>query len=132
MLGDVAHVAFQQHGPRAANSILLVRCQRVHSLHQFLRVRWHFKPSVRVLQRLARVREGKFQNLRLRTMLPYKVQHVSFDLCGDVLSDDSHVEFLPATNGLDLALVGSRYYSVTSILKNELTGLHQDGINASA
>jgi hypothetical protein len=50
---------------------------------------------------------------------------------GDVLPDDSHVEFLPAANGLDLALVRCPYYSVTSILKNELTGLHQDGINAS-
>jgi hypothetical protein len=64
-------------------------------------------------------------------MLSYKVYHANFDVWGDVLPGDSHVEFLPAANGLDLALVRCRYYSVTSTLKNELTGLHQDGINAS-
>jgi hypothetical protein len=96
-----------------------------------LRVRWHFKPSVGVLQGLARVWEGKLQNAHLRTMLSYKVYHANFDVWGDVLPDDSHVEFLPVTNGPNLALVGSRYYSVTSTLKKELTGLHQYGIIAS-
>jgi hypothetical protein len=114
------------------SSILLSHRKRVHSLRQFLRVRWHFKPSVRVLQSLTRVWEGKLQNPRLRTMLPYKIQHANFDLSRDSLSDDSHLEFLFTTNGLNLALVRSGDYSVPRALKDELPGVHQEGINASA
>ena len=90
------------------SSILFSHRKRVHSVRQFFRVRWHFQPSVRVLQGLARVWEGKLQNPHIRTMRPYKIQHASFGLSGDALSDDSHVEFLLTTNGLNLALVLKR------------------------
>jgi len=48
-------------------------------------------------------------------MLPYKLQHASFELLGDVLAYDSDIEFVSGTSGLNLALVRSRDYRVTTL-----------------
>src|ERR1700722_14451666 len=66
----------------AAKSLLLAHRKRVHSVHQFFGITWHFKPSIGVFQGLARVWRTELQYPCSWAMLPYKLREASFHVWG--------------------------------------------------